>query len=534
MKRLFFIFLAFLPLFAIGQRLESVLPPASQVAKEYRPTYRKLVSENEARAKANEEAGYQINLPAWGPLSQVPTVQAVSITPAAGQTNWGKELLQAGIVDRMLSQARYKVHFNIGDTGAAFDHTDLQKGQLPGRSYIGEPVAPDKNGHGTHVAGIIAARDLGVLWPLVDAGFVTFSGVQFLNASGGGSFTSVANGFAAERAADLARKKLGISTVWNGSFGGGTQLIAEVEKELKASTEQGIYFVFAAGNTGGPVNYPGNSPYAITAASLDQSLVASSFSSRGPEIDAGGPGRNINSTHLNNTYVPLSGTSMGSPFVAAATGFMLCIWGPDLLPNQGAIERYYQKVCSDLPPVGKDDLTGWGIALFRAILDTRPDGGTPPPPPPPPVDPPVAEKITVSTTFGNVAMRYAFAGETMLRNLNIIELTLSAEGATAEEAHAAINQTADKFFANSYIAEIPLTGKPSEIGLYGAAYWTGTFLNYAGRPNKLRVARIVAKAEGVLALPVVLDGVFNRFTDDATPDSYETTSVQPSLRSIKQ
>jgi subtilisin family serine protease len=531
MKRLFFVlFLAVVAFSATAQRLEPVLPPASQLAKEYRPTYRRLVQADEQRRATLERQGFDIILPAE---EQVPTL--ISDANTLNQTNWGRDALSAGIAERLATECIYPVIVKVTDTGGKLSHSDLQVGQLTGSTYTGEATIDDVNGHATHCAGIIAAQGLGLAWPLVASGKVKFKPVKFLSDGGGGSFTWVQNGFAVERAEDIAYRQQQTAVVYSDSWGGGTAIIQPVEDEITKSIAAGVYMFFANGNTGGPVNYPAMSPLALSIASLDQSMIASSYSSRGPETDIAMPGRNINSTFKGGTYAVLSGTSMATPFAAAAGAIALSKWGMSKLPNQAALTAYLTKIATDIPPAGRDDATGSGVVFVQKILDTAPDGGTPPPPPPPPpVDPPVAEKITVSTTFGNVAMRYAFAGETMLRNLNIIELTLSAEGATAEEAHAAINQTADKFFASSYIAEIPLTGKASEIGLYGATYWTGTFLNYAGRPNKLRVVRIIAKAEGALALPVVLDGVFNRFTDDATPDSYEMTSVQPSLRSIKQ
>ncbi len=531
MKRLIFLLLVFLPLFVTGQRLEGNLPRIEDVPVEQRKAFRANLKAYEKQAKANEAAGFDFWLDAG---EQVPTFITNSTATLSDQTNWGEQLLISKEVrERIAKECTKPVLVKVGDTGGKQMHNDLQEGQIPGSSYTGEADLLDGNGHGTHCAGIIVGNKFGAVYELIKTGVVKYKPLKFLNNGGAGSFTWAANGILNERAQDLAFINAGGGVVYSNSWGGGTTIVPVLDAELKTSSEKGIFFVFATGNTGGPVNYPGLSEYVISCASLDQSMVVSSYSSRGPQVWNAMPGRNINSTYKDNGFAVLSGTSMATPFLTSAVVVALSKWGKAAFPTLQSMKDYLRKCATDIPPAGLDDPSGWGTLFFLNILNTSP-GGTPPPPPPPPVDPPVAEKITVSTTFGNVAMRYAFAGETMLRNLNIIELTLSAEGATAEEAHAAINQTADKFFANSYIAEIPLTGKASETGLYGATYWTGTFLNYAGRPNKLRVARIVAKAEGVLALPVVLDGVFNRFTDDVTPDSYETTSAQPSLRSIKQ
>jgi len=140
--------------------------------------------------------------------------------------------------------------------------------------------------------GIVAADELGLCDVLVDKGLLKHKAVKILSNTGSGSFDWVKNAIAAERSDDLAIKQSGGFVVWNGSFGGGSSLIDNVEAELKKSTEAGIFFCFAAGNTGQVgVNYPGNGKYSIACASLDQSGVRSSYSTMGPEVWAAMPGR---------------------------------------------------------------------------------------------------------------------------------------------------------------------------------------------------------------------------------------------------
>lgn len=518
MKRIVFIFGLLLPLFAAGQRLDR-LPPASEIPREYRAQFRATLKEYNARAERLRAQGFDIVL---DELSSVPTLQVIPGTSA--QTNWGKDLLlPADLQTRILNECTKRVVVKVTDTGGKLTHPDLQEGQRPGSRYTGEPLLDDGNGHGTHCAGIIAGKDIGLAYGLVKKGLLTFKPVKFLTNAGGGSFTWVAQGYAGERAEDIALRAQGTAVIYSGSFGGGTAIIPVVETELQKSVQAGAYFIFAAGNTGGPVNYPAMSPFGIATASLDRSIVASSFSSKGEQILIAMPGQNINSTYKDGTYTVLSGTSMATPFLSAAAAIALSKWGIALLPTQEALRAYLAKIATDIPPSGKDDATGFGIAYIRSILDTQP-GGTPPPPPPPPVDP---EKVLATTRIENVTMRYSFAGENTLRNLNVISLELYGAGETAESALKAIRETADRYFANSYIAEIPKTGKGVESGLLGAAYWTVTFLNYTGRPIGLRGVRIVAKGEGATDVPIVLENIFDRAVDDL-PASYE--GVRPQLR----
>jgi len=527
MKR--FIFMTLLALIATMGAAQQNLPRPDEVPVEQRKAFRANLKAYEKQAKANEAAGFDFWLDG---ISSVPTYVSTASEAAGDQTNWGEQALLAPVVrSRIRSECKYFVLLKAADTGGKQTHPDLLKGQVPGSGYTGEPDLADGHGHGTHIGGIIGADKFGAAWELIDIGLLKIKYVKVLNNGGAGSFTWSETMISTERAEDKQVIADGGAVAYSCSWGGGTQIIPGLNNQLKQSSDEGIFFVFASGNTGAAVNFPGNSPWVITAASLDQSMAVSSFSSRGPEVWNAMPGRNINSTHLNNGYAVLSGTSMATPFLSSAVVVALSKWGKAAFPTLQSMKDYLRKCATDIPPAGFDDPSGWGTLFFLNILNTSP-GGTPPPPPPPPVDPPVAEKITVSTTFGNVAMRYAFAGETMLRNLNILELELSAKDTTAEAALALVQRIANSYFCCSYIAQIPKSG--AEGGLNGAVYWVGTFLNYAGKAGEFRVKRIVAKGEGVNDLPIVLDGVFNRFTDDTAPDSYETTSVQPSLRSIKQ
>ena len=180
-----------------------------------------------------------------------------------------------------------------------------------------------------------------------------------------------------ERSEDNQVLANGGGVVYSCSWGGGTQIFPGLNNQLKQSSDEGIFFVFASGNTGAAVNFPGNSPWVITAASLDQSMAVSSFSSRGPEVWNAMPGRNINSTHLNNGYAVLSGTSMATPFLSSAVVVALSKWGKAAFPTLQSMKDYLRKCATDIPPAGFDDPSGWGTLFFLNILNTSP-GGTPP------------------------------------------------------------------------------------------------------------------------------------------------------------
>ena len=370
----------------------------------YAQTRRAMLRQFEKKADKALEQGADFVIP---PLEQVPESRPLSLSRAgamAAQTNWGKDLLlPATVLDRMRRECTRPVVLKVMDTAPKIGHLYLQNGQLPGANYTGEAGTDDLNGHGTHCAGIVAARELGIAAALVETGVLKLKPIKILSNAGSGSFIWVEQAILGEINEDKAYRERGTAVVYSGSFGGGTALVSGVEAALKRSTQEaGALFVFAAGNTGGAgVQYPGRSPYGIAVASLDQSpLARSSYSTTGPEVWVGMPGRSINSTYRSNTFAVLSGTSMATPFASA----LLCIarskWGPERLSTTADAKAYLKWVCSDIAPTGKDDATGHGIAYVLSVLDKNPtqnpdNGGTPPPnnppndpgPPPAPVFP---------------------------------------------------------------------------------------------------------------------------------------------------
>jgi len=314
---------------------------------------------------------------------------------AAIPTSWGSDLQKvADLKARIIAECTKRVHFRVIDTGEN-THPDLARGKTSGTNYTSDPSVIDGNGHSTHCTGIIYS----LCYPLFENGIATYENDKVLGNSGGGQFPWVANCENQKRQADMARAQNNIRTVVSVSLGGGTSIVSEVENAIKANTFAA--YAVAAGNTGQRgVQFPGKSAHVAGIASLDQGLGWSSFSSYGPEIFMAAPGRNISSTWLNGGTATLSGTSMATPHAAALFGIALSKWG-DLLPNQDAIETYFRAICTDLPPSGIDEKTGWGCGMITKILDTRPGSVVPPPPPPPtPIDTiPVRETRQLTYTF---------------------------------------------------------------------------------------------------------------------------------------
>jgi subtilisin family serine protease len=202
------------------------------------------------------------------------------------------------------------------DTGIDLDHPDLNVDAGRSKSFLtsgANYASPDDgNGHGTHVAGTIAAKNntIGVVGVAANA---TVVAVRVLDARGSGSNSGVIAGVdyvgANGKAGDVANMSLG---------GGVSQALDDAV--LRASAG-GVLFALAAGNESdnsnnhSPARVNGANIFTISAMSSTDSWA--SFSNFGnPPVDYCMPGVNIQSTWLNGGYNTISGTSMATPHMA--------------------------------------------------------------------------------------------------------------------------------------------------------------------------------------------------------------------------
>lgn len=198
------------------------------------------------------------------------------------------------------------------DTGVDFDHPDLNVDSALAANFTSDTSGDDLNGHGTHVAGTIAAinNTIGVVG--VAPGTVVIP-VKVLNRRGSGSNSGVIAGI------DYAASIAGPGDVANMSLGGGFS--QALNDAVIAAASTGLKFALAAGNesTSATTKSPAsaNGPNIYTISSFAQGDNWSSFSNYGnPPVDFAEPGSAIPSTYKDGGYATLSGTSMASPHAA--------------------------------------------------------------------------------------------------------------------------------------------------------------------------------------------------------------------------
>ena len=225
-------------------------------------------------------------------------------TDPVQETPWGIDRVNGGVSSNGVAC--------VIDTGIDLDHPDLNVDASQGfTAYTKGKDAgmDDKGGHGTHVAGTIAAIDNGIGVVGVAAG-ATVIPIKVLG-SRGGSISDVIAGVEHALTTDC--------TVANMSLGGGFSQALNDAVEAAAAT--GTVFVVAAGNDSADANTKSpasaNGPNVITVSSMAQGDNWSSFSNYGnPPVDWVGPGSSIKSTWKDGGYNTISGTSMAAPHVA--------------------------------------------------------------------------------------------------------------------------------------------------------------------------------------------------------------------------
>lgn len=203
----------------------------------------------------------------------------------------------------------------IIDTGIDLSHPDLTVDASRGFSAFtsGRDAGfDDGNGHGTHVAGTVAALNntIGVVGVAAGAKVVP---VKVLSSSGSGSNAGVIAGV------DWVAANGQLGDAANMSLGGGVSAALD-QAVLNASNLRGVKFVLAAGNASSNTNNYSparvNGPNIVTVSAHNINDVFASFSNYGnPPVDICAPGVSIKSTWKDDTYNNISGTSMAAPHV---------------------------------------------------------------------------------------------------------------------------------------------------------------------------------------------------------------------------
>lgn len=258
----------------------------------------------------------------------------------------------------------------VVDTGIDLQHPDLKNQIVGSRTFVpGTTSAADDNGHGTHVAGVIAAESNNSVGVAGVAPACKLLGVKVLDAKGEGNTSDIVAGllFAADSGA----------RVINLSLGGGAGSKA-LEEAVRYAHGKGSLVVAAMGNDGRNVQeYPAAYAGVLSVGATTRDGNIADFSNFGSWISVAAPGDGVWSTMpmyestLNETegagvgYGFLSGTSMATPYVAGVAALVASLY-PNMQP--ASIRAHIERSADNLGTPGFDGFFGNGQVNARRAI----------------------------------------------------------------------------------------------------------------------------------------------------------------------
>lgn len=294
-----------------------------------------------------------------------------------------------------LSQGRAGAAVAVVDSGVDLNHPDLRGRLLPGvtlvhqDNYSPPALGMDDNGHGTHVAGIIAARagnHLGIAGCAWQGSVIP---VKVLNSNGEGTDADIAAGivWGADAGANIINLSLG-------GIQADDQPPAVLQDAVEYAFGRGCLVVAASGNSGDRSKvYPADLAHVVAVGATDPWDQRASYSTYGPDLKLAAPGgaggglfsrdTGILSTYWNansaasdffsgseaGEYAVMAGTSMAAALVSGAS---LVVWGahPDWTAEQ--VEESLRATAFDIGSPGADEETGSGRVDLLAALGNSP------------------------------------------------------------------------------------------------------------------------------------------------------------------
>jgi len=249
------------------------------------------------------------------------------------------------------------------DSGVNSSHPDLSGKIIEGWNYVdNNDDVTDEDGHGTMVAGIIAAMTNNSIGIAGVTSNVSIMPLKVLSSSGG-SWTDLDKAIlrAAHSGARIITMSLG------GEY---SRPSLALEAAINHAYEDGCLLVAAAGNDNNSEPfYPAACENVIAVAAIDQASIKTVFSNYGEYIDFCAPGVSILTTSKEGNYVYGSGTSFAAPFVTGVICLMVSKY-PQLTNEQ--VISTLRAEAEDLGEMGWGQYYGWGLVNAYAACSEMP------------------------------------------------------------------------------------------------------------------------------------------------------------------
>ncbi|MCG2583341.1 S8 family serine peptidase [Massilia sp. TS11] len=297
--------------------------------------------------------------------------------PGQACYGWGQKAMR---LDQLPQNYRGQgVRVAIIDSGAATTHLDL-KSIHAGFDIINKKTNPqgwteDSLGHGSHCAGIIAGSDaaFGI------RGFAPDAEIHACKLFPGGQISQLIDAleYCIDQQIDVVNLSLG-----------GADVSEALEQQIVRARRAGVACIVAAGNSGGPVQYPASSPNVLAVSAIGKlnefpadsyhtetltpfvdvnGFFAAKFSCYGPQIGVCAPGVAIVSSVPSNNFAVWDGTSMAAPHVTGLAALVLAhhpdFQGPYKARSAERVERLFQIIKLSARPINVGDPTRTGLGL---------------------------------------------------------------------------------------------------------------------------------------------------------------------------
>ncbi|WP_053735618.1 S8 family serine peptidase [Nocardia sp. NRRL S-836] len=247
------------------------------------------------------------------------TGEAQSPTPSWGLDRIDQRVVTPDNLYRLRADTS-QVHAYVIDTGIKVDHPDFGGRAVWNYNSI-DSTNTDCAGHGTHVAGTIGGKTVGV------AKRINLHAVKVLDCEGSGTAASVIAGV------DWVTANAVKPAVANMSLAG--PAFDLLDTAVRNSIASGVSYSVASANFNADAcNYsPARVPEALTVNATTSTDTRASFSNWGTCTDIFAPGENIVSTFIDDGFISASGTSMAAPHVAGVSAIYLAV-NPTATPAQ--------------------------------------------------------------------------------------------------------------------------------------------------------------------------------------------------------
>ncbi len=245
------------------------------------------------------------------------------------------------------------------DTGIDLSHPDLSGQIAGGTCFTGENITgQDNNGHGTMVAGIIAAKANNSIGVSGVAPGAKLLAVKVMTKAGTGSSANIIKGinYAVSKGADVINMSL--ASAYYDSL---------MNTAISNAANAGVVVVCAAGNSSSSAgSWPSDCEDAISVTSTGSDGTFSSFSNYGEAKDIAAPGENMTSTAYSKTYKSGNGTSFAAPVVAGVAALLL---DADSTLSVSEVKDILYTSADDLGASGKDIYYGYGqVNAEKAVM----------------------------------------------------------------------------------------------------------------------------------------------------------------------